>query len=47
VLVREAGGHVTDTSGGDKMFDTKSVVTGNPAIHKALLGVVADAQKAP
>jgi hypothetical protein len=28
------------------MYETKSVVAGNPTIHKALLGVVAQAKNA-
>jgi myo-inositol-1(or 4)-monophosphatase len=46
VLVREAGGHVTDSNGELDMYETKSVVAGNPTIHKALLGVVAEAKNA-
>jgi myo-inositol-1(or 4)-monophosphatase len=46
VLVREAGGHVTDSNGEPDMYETKSVVAGNPTIHKALLGVVAEAKNA-
>jgi myo-inositol-1(or 4)-monophosphatase len=47
LLVREAGGHVSDSSGEPEMFETKSIVAGNAAIQKALLGVIADAKKAP
>jgi myo-inositol-1(or 4)-monophosphatase len=47
MLVREAGGHVSDSAGGNEMFDTKSIVAGNATIQKALLGVITDAQKAP
>jgi myo-inositol-1(or 4)-monophosphatase len=46
LLVREAGGHVTDSKGDHKMYETKSIVAGNATIHKALLGVVAEAQNA-
>ncbi|MGD9914110.1 MAG: inositol monophosphatase family protein [Rhizobiaceae bacterium] len=41
VIVREAGGFVTDRKGGNDMFDTSTVVAGNEAIHKALLKTVA------
>jgi myo-inositol-1(or 4)-monophosphatase len=41
LLVREAGGFVTDTAGGQRMFDTGSVVAGNQTVHKALLAVLA------
>jgi len=40
VIVREAGGHVTDLSGGDKMLETGDVLTGNSSIHKALMPFV-------
>lgn len=40
VLVREAGGFVSDKSGGHKMFDTQSVVTANERIHRHMLGVL-------
>ena len=46
IIVREAGGHVTDLAGTHKMFETKAIVAGNASIHKALLGVIADAQGA-
>jgi myo-inositol-1(or 4)-monophosphatase len=42
VLVREAGGHVTDAKGGKHMFETGDIVAGNPHLHKALLEVLAD-----
>jgi myo-inositol-1(or 4)-monophosphatase len=41
LLVREAGGFVTDPAGGQSMFETGSVVAGNQAVHKALLAVLA------
>ena len=37
LLIREAGGFVSDKSGGQNMFDTRGLVAGNEAIHKALL----------
>jgi len=40
LLVREAGGFVSDREGGQEMFDTGSVVAGNEAVQKALLAVV-------
>ncbi|PRH84730.1 inositol monophosphatase [Labrys okinawensis] len=43
VLVREAGGFVTDIRGGDTMLDTGDTVAGNEAIHKGLLGLFAKA----
>jgi myo-inositol-1(or 4)-monophosphatase len=42
LLVREAGGHVTDTDGGDRMFETGSIVAGNPTVHKALLAALGE-----
>ena len=41
LLVREAGGFVTDAAGGQKMFDTGSIVAGNQTVHKALLAALA------
>ena len=38
VILREAGGFVTDIAGKDRMLESGSVVAGNDAIHRALLG---------
>lgn len=40
LMVREAGGFVTDKSGGQNMFDTKGIVVGNELIHSALLKTI-------
>jgi len=40
LMVREAGGFVTDRRGGQDIFDTGSVVAGNELIHRALLGTL-------
>ncbi len=40
LFVREAGGFVTDASGGDACFATGSVVAGNEVIHRRLLEIV-------
>lgn len=45
IIVREAGGFVTDLNGGADMLITGDVLAGNAAIHKALLPLVTD-QKA-
>ena len=45
ILVREAGGFVTDCDGGDDMFATGNVIAGNDAIHKELLRVLKGAGK--
>jgi myo-inositol-1(or 4)-monophosphatase len=37
LLVREAGGITTDIGGGQKMFETASIIAGNNDIHGALL----------
>ena len=37
LMIREAGGFVTDTTGGQDMLDSGSIVAGNEAIHRALL----------
>jgi myo-inositol-1(or 4)-monophosphatase len=46
ILVREAGGFVTDSEGGDEPFATGNVVAGNDAIHKEVLRVLKGAAKA-
>lgn len=38
LIVREAGGFVSDYAGRDEMFSTGNIVAGNEAIHGALLG---------
>ena len=40
LLVREAGGFVTDGKGGDGMFASGTVVAGNEIIHRQLLGLL-------
>jgi myo-inositol-1(or 4)-monophosphatase len=48
LLVREAGGHVTDAKGGKSMLETGSIVAGNPHIHKAVLELLNEtAETAP
>jgi myo-inositol-1(or 4)-monophosphatase len=37
ILVREAGGYVSDVAGAQKMLADGSIIAGNQAIHKALL----------
>ena len=37
VLIREAGGVVTDFNGGHDFLQSGNIVAGNPAIHKKLL----------
>lgn len=37
IMLREAGGFVSDKAGGSKIFDHKNVVAGNERIHKELL----------
>ena len=41
LLVREAGGFVTDADGGHNMFETGSIVAGNQTVQKALLAALA------
>ncbi|MDQ0390867.1 inositol monophosphatase family protein [Labrys monachus] len=43
VLVREAGGFVSDIRGGETMLETGDIVAGNEAIHKSLLAAFAKA----
>ncbi len=40
ILVREAGGFVSDKTGGQKMFDSHSVVTANERIHRQMIQVL-------
>jgi len=40
LLIREAGGFVTDATGGDTMLATGGVVAGNDAIHRQLLSLI-------
>ena len=46
ILVREAGGFVSDCDGGEDMFAKGQIVAGNDAIHKELLRVLKAAAKA-
>jgi myo-inositol-1(or 4)-monophosphatase len=46
LMIREAGGFVSDRKGGQDMFDNRSIVAGNETIHKALLGVLSRPVKA-
>ncbi|NQU60970.1 MAG: inositol monophosphatase [Rhodospirillales bacterium] len=43
VLVREAGGFVTDMKGGDKILETGEIVAANNQMHGTLLKILADA----
>ncbi len=43
LLVREAGGFVTDIAGGGRMFETGSVIAANDHLHAPLSRLLADA----
>ena len=45
ILIREAGGFVTDCDGGEDMFHTGHIAAGNEAIQKELLAVLKIAGK--
>jgi myo-inositol-1(or 4)-monophosphatase len=45
ILVREAGGYVSDCDGGEDMFSSGHIAAGNDTIHKELLAVLKAAQK--
>ncbi|WP_339830666.1 inositol monophosphatase family protein [uncultured Parvibaculum sp.] len=45
ILVREAGGYVTDLKGGDAMLDTGGILAGNEALHRQLGTVLKKAHK--
>ena len=40
LLVREAGGYVTDLQGQDGMLTTGDIIAGNEIIHRDLLGAL-------
>lgn len=40
VLIREAGGVVTDFDGGDRWLETGNVVAGTPGVHPEILKVI-------
>ena len=46
ILVREAGGYVADTEGGEDMLKTGHIVAGNETIQKEVLRVLKEAAKA-
>lgn len=51
LIVREAGGIISDADGGDRMFETGSVLAANPTVHKGLVtllgGKVGGSERAP
>ncbi len=47
LLVREAGGAVTDAEGGQRMFETGSIVAGNPTVQKALVAMLEECRGEP
>ncbi len=46
VLVREAGGMISDAAGRQNMLETGSVLAGNDAVHRGMLRVLAEAAAA-
>lgn len=46
LIVREAGGVVTDMQGGSRIFDTGGVLAGNPTLSRGLLSILSTAQQA-
>jgi myo-inositol-1(or 4)-monophosphatase len=44
ILVREAGGFVSDANGGTDMFGTGSVCVGNEIVHRGLLDLLKKAK---
>lgn len=47
VLVREAGGFVTDIAGGAEMMATGGIIAGNDHLHRALVKILADGRGGP
>ncbi len=46
LLVREAGGFVTDINGGRRMLETGHLIAANDRLHGRMLGVLKEAEKA-
>ena len=46
LLVREAGGYVSDLAGSDAVLETGNVIAGNETMHRELLRLLKDAGKA-
>jgi myo-inositol-1(or 4)-monophosphatase len=44
VIVREAGGYVTDMDDGDGIFANKQIIAGNEFLHKELLSMLKEAR---
>ncbi len=44
LMIREAGGFVTDASGKDRVFEAKEIVAGNEHIHRQLLATLEKAR---
>ena len=44
VIIREAGGFVTDADGGTDILGTGSICAGNEAIHSQLLALIRGAK---
>jgi myo-inositol-1(or 4)-monophosphatase len=42
LLVREAGGYVTDAEGGKRMLETGNIVAGNAQVHRAMIELLAE-----
>ena len=40
LILREAGGFISDGAGGDKILDAGTIIAGNAAIHRHLLGLI-------
>ena len=45
IIVREAGGYITDISGGIKMIEKKEILAANARIHHRLLGLIKEKTK--
>lgn len=45
ILIREAGGFVTDYTGGKKIFSSKTIIAGNERVHHAIQDLIAKAGK--
>ena len=40
LILREAGGFISDGAGGEKILEARTIIAGNSAIHRYLLGLI-------
>ena len=40
LILREAGGFISDCAGGEKILEARTIIAGNSAVHRHLLGLI-------